>query len=104
LDDICHTARSAALIRHNQNATTEVDARIAATAFRLRTASGLAYAPTAGISRRLSALPSPRPLSVADVFGRPPTCVYADMNRLKSNEAIRRREFVPRDPCRTNQR
>jgi len=25
------------------------------------------------------------------------------MNRLKSNEAILRREFVPRDPCRTNQ-
>jgi hypothetical protein len=28
---------------------------------------------------------------------RPPTCAYADMNRLKSNEAIRRREFVPSD-------
>jgi hypothetical protein len=38
------------------------------------------------------------------VFGWPPTCAYADMNRLKSNEAILRREFVPRDPCRTNQR
>jgi hypothetical protein len=41
---------------------------------------------------------------IADVFGRPPTWVYADAKRLKSNEAILRREFVLRDPCRTNQR
>jgi hypothetical protein len=32
------------------------------------------------------------------VFDRPPTCAYADMNGLKSNVAILRREFVPRDP------
>jgi len=43
-------------------------------------------------------------MSIAGVFGWPPTCAYADMERLKSNEAIPRREFVPRDPCRTNQR
>jgi hypothetical protein len=42
-------------------------------------------------------------MSIAAVFGWPPTCAYADMNRLKSNKAIPRREFVPRDPCRTNQ-
>jgi len=42
--------------------------------------------------------------SIAAVFGWPPTCAYADMTRLKSNEAILRREFVPRDPWRTNQR
>jgi hypothetical protein len=40
---------------------------------------------------------------IAGVFGRPPTCVYADMNRLKSNEATLRREFVLRDQHRTNQ-
>jgi hypothetical protein len=43
-------------------------------------------------------------MSIAVVFGRPPTCAYADMDHLKSNEAIRSREFAPRDPCRTNQR
>jgi hypothetical protein len=32
------------------------------------------------------------------VFGWPPTCGYADKNCLKSNDAIPRREFVPRDP------
>ena len=37
------------------------------------------------------------------MFGWPPNCACADMHRLKSNEAIPRREFVPRDPCRTNQ-
>ena len=42
-------------------------------------------------------------MCVAAVLGRPPTCAYADMNRLKSNGAILRREFVPRDPWRTNQ-
>jgi hypothetical protein len=45
----------------------------------------------------------PAAMSIAAAFGWPPTCAYADMNRLKSNEAIPRREFVPRDPCRTNQ-
>jgi hypothetical protein len=29
-------------------------------------------------------------MSIAEVFGRPSTCPYADMNRLKSNEAISR--------------
>jgi hypothetical protein len=43
-------------------------------------------------------------MSIAAVFGWPPTCAYADKNRLKSNEAILRREFVLRDPCRMNQR
>jgi hypothetical protein len=43
-------------------------------------------------------------MGIADVFGWPPTCAYADTNRLKSNDAIQRREFVPRDLCRTNQR
>ena len=47
------------------------------------------------VTRRRSAA-----LSVAAVFGWPPTRAYADMNRLKSNDAIPRREFVPRDPCR----
>jgi hypothetical protein len=37
-------------------------------------------------------------MSVAAVFDWPPTCAYADMHRLKSNEAIPRRAFVPRDP------
>jgi hypothetical protein len=36
--------------------------------------------------------------SIAAVFGRPPICAYADMDRLKSNEAIPRREFASRDP------
>jgi hypothetical protein len=45
-----------------------------------------------------------RQRSIAGVFDRPTTCAYADMNRLKSNDAIPRREFGPRDPCRTNQR
>jgi hypothetical protein len=43
-------------------------------------------------------------MSIADVLDRPPTCAYADMNLLKSNGAIPRREFVPRDPWRRNQR
>src|SRR5262245_23263266 len=43
-------------------------------------------------------------VSISDVFGRSSTCAYADVIVLKSNEAILRREFVPRDPCRTNQR
>jgi hypothetical protein len=42
-------------------------------------------------------------VSIAAVFGWPPTCAYADMHREKSNDAIRRREFVPRDQCRANQ-
>jgi hypothetical protein len=72
---------------------------IAAPAFRLRHVSGLAYAPTTATSRRLSnSRLHPAAMSVAGVFDRPPTCAYADMNRLKSNGAILRREFVPRDP------
>jgi hypothetical protein len=42
-------------------------------------------------------------MSITAVFGWSPTCAYADMPRLKSNDAMRRREFVPRDPCRANQ-
>jgi hypothetical protein len=34
----------------------------------------------------------PPNLRIADVSGWPPTCAYADMNRLKSNEVIPRRE------------
>lgn len=57
LDDICHTARSAVLVRTTRTRRRESTRGIAATAFRLRTASGLAYAPTAGIRRRRSQLP-----------------------------------------------
>jgi hypothetical protein len=49
------------------------------------------------LRREASAVPS-----IAEVFGWPPTCAYADTSRMKSNDAILQREFVPRDPCRTN--
>jgi hypothetical protein len=35
--------------------------------------------------------------SIAGVFGWPPTCAYADMSRLKSNDAIQPREVMPRN-------
>jgi hypothetical protein len=64
--------------------------------------------PRPGIRQRLfesaNDTTHPAAMSIAVVFGRPPTCAYADMDHLKSNEAIRSREFAPRDPCRTNQR
>jgi hypothetical protein len=92
---------------HNENARTEVDARNRYGRF------------PATYCGRAAWRTRPQPTSADDVprcgdtaargtnerrrCVRPPTCAYADMNRLKSNGAILRREFVPRDPCRTNQ-
>jgi hypothetical protein len=39
--------------------------------------------------------------SMPDVFGGRRPAEHADTDRLKSRAAIPRREFVPRDPCRT---
>ena len=101
---IRHTARIGSLLRTTRTREGKSTRRIAAAAFRLRDANGLAYAPTADIRRRRSE------------FGRPasnralPMCsAGADLRRtptrirLKSNEAIPRREFAPRDPCLRNQ-
>jgi hypothetical protein len=40
---------------------------------------------------------------IPDAFGGRRPAEHADSDRLKSRAAIPRREFVPRDPCRTNQ-
>jgi hypothetical protein len=38
------------------------------------------------------------PMSIAEVFGWPPTCAYADMPSPEIERSDSRREFVPRDP------
>ena len=88
---------------HNENATTGVDARNRCGRFPAARckrpgvrAHGRRQATTFRICRDVAEI------RIADVLGWPPTCAYADVNRLKSNEAILRREFVPRDPWQTS--
>ena len=92
---------------HNQNAKTEVDAKNRCGRFpaaQCERPGVRAHGLVSGDDVR-SAVSWPRhgSMSIAVVVGWPPTCAYADMIRLKSNDAIPRREFVPRDPRRTNQ-
>ena len=74
---------------------------IAAAAFRLRTGSGLAYAPTGRHQPTTFAVAVSWPRHGSNEHGR---CVRlaADLrvrrhDGLKSNDAIRSREFAPRD-------
>ena len=104
LDHIRHTARSAALIRTTRTRRRKSTRGIAAAAFRLRSAAAWRTRPqpaSADDSQRCGGTAASGTNNERRCCARP--AADPRVRRCESNGAILRREFVPRDPCRTNQ-